>query len=100
MNWPTKASMSRCPAGCSACPVPAMEGPPDVGPGAGQRLLLKQIKQVHADSCGSYGSPRMHAELALGLGMVVNEKRRCPAHAGRHRCRRWEAMPLVAVADH
>ena len=30
-------------------------------------LLLKHIKQVHADSRGSYGSPRVHAELALGL---------------------------------
>jgi putative transposase len=38
-------------------------------------LLLKQIKQVHADSRGSYGSPRVHAELTLGLGLVVNEKR-------------------------
>lgn len=38
-------------------------------------LLLKHIKQIHADSRGSYGSPRVHAELTLGLGMVVNEKR-------------------------
>ena len=38
-------------------------------------LLLKQIKQIHADSRGSYGSPRVHAELTLGLGLAVNEKR-------------------------
>jgi putative transposase len=38
-------------------------------------LLVKQIEQVHADSRGSYGSPRVHAELTLGLGLVVNEKR-------------------------
>jgi putative transposase len=38
-------------------------------------LLLKQIKQIHADSRDSYGSPRVHAELTLGLGLVVNEKR-------------------------
>jgi putative transposase len=38
-------------------------------------LLLKQIRQIHADSRGSYGSPRVHAELTLGLGMVVNDKR-------------------------
>jgi putative transposase len=38
-------------------------------------LLLKHIKQIHADSRGSYGSPRVHAELTLGLGLVVNEKR-------------------------
>ena len=38
-------------------------------------LLLKHIKQIHAESRGSYGSPRVHAELTLGLGLVVNEKR-------------------------
>jgi putative transposase len=38
-------------------------------------MLLKQIKEVHAESRGSYGSPRVHAELTLGLGLVVNEKR-------------------------
>jgi putative transposase len=38
-------------------------------------LLLKHIKQVHADSRGSYGSSRVHAELTLGWGLVVNEKR-------------------------
>jgi putative transposase len=42
---------------------------------ADNELLLKQITQVHADSRGSYGSPRVHAELTLGLGLVVNEKR-------------------------
>ena len=38
-------------------------------------LLLKCIKRIHADSRGSYGSPRVHAELTLGLGLTVNEKR-------------------------
>jgi putative transposase len=38
-------------------------------------LLLKHIQKAHADSRGSYGSPRVHAELTLGLGLVVNEKR-------------------------
>jgi putative transposase len=31
-------------------------------------LLLKHIQDVHADSRGTYGWPRVHAELTLGLG--------------------------------
>ncbi|WP_345409097.1 IS3 family transposase [Amycolatopsis samaneae] len=38
-------------------------------------LLLKYIEQIHADSRGTYGSPRVHAELTLGLGLPVNRKR-------------------------
>ncbi len=38
-------------------------------------LLLKQIQQIHEESRGTYGSPRVHAELVLGLGMPVNVKR-------------------------
>jgi len=37
--------------------------------------LLKLIEQVHAESRGSYGSPRVTAELRLGLGERVNRKR-------------------------
>jgi putative transposase len=38
-------------------------------------LLLKHIRQIHADSRRTYGSPRVHAELTLGLGLPVNLKR-------------------------
>jgi putative transposase len=38
-------------------------------------LLLKQIRQIHDESRGTYGSPRIHAELTLGLGLPVNLKR-------------------------
>jgi putative transposase len=38
-------------------------------------LLLKQIEQIHADSRETYGSPRVHAELTLGLGLSVNLQR-------------------------
>jgi putative transposase len=37
--------------------------------------LLKLIERAHADSRGSYGSPRVTAELRLGLGVEVNRKR-------------------------
>jgi putative transposase len=37
--------------------------------------LLKLIGQVHADSRGSYGSPRVTAELRLGQDEPVNRKR-------------------------
>lgn len=48
-------------------------------------LLLKQIEQIHADSRETYGSPRVHAELTLGLGLPVNLKRVGPTDApGRH----------------
>jgi putative transposase len=38
-------------------------------------LLVKQIEQIHADSRETYGSPRVHAELTLGLGLSVHLKR-------------------------
>ena len=38
-------------------------------------LLLKHIKRINADSRETYGSPRVHAELTLGLGLLVNLKR-------------------------
>ncbi|MGY2033575.1 IS3 family transposase [Nocardia gipuzkoensis] len=33
--------------------------------------LTDQIRAVHAASRGTYGAPRMHAELTLGLGIGV-----------------------------
>ncbi len=38
-------------------------------------MLLKHIRAVHAESRGTYGWPRVHAELTLGLGLSVNRKR-------------------------
>jgi putative transposase len=39
-------------------------------------MLLRLIEKIHADpKMKSYGSPRVHAELTLGMGLRVNEKR-------------------------
>jgi putative transposase len=37
--------------------------------------LVKHIEKIHHDSRGTYGWPRVHAELTLGLGIAVNHKR-------------------------
>jgi len=37
--------------------------------------LTEQIKQIHVASRGTYGSPRIHAELRLGEGKRVGRKR-------------------------
>jgi putative transposase len=38
-------------------------------------LLVKQIREIHEHSRGTYGWPRVHAELVLGRGERVNHKR-------------------------
>ncbi|WP_423716940.1 IS3 family transposase [Actinomycetospora cinnamomea] len=38
-------------------------------------LLLKHIEKIHEESRDTYGWPRVHAELTLGLGLAVNHKR-------------------------
>ena len=38
-------------------------------------LLTKQILEIHHQPRGTYGWPRVHAELVLGLGEQVNHKR-------------------------
>lgn len=43
--------------------------------GEENELLLKRISEIHEHSRGTYGWPRVHAELRLGLGERVNHKR-------------------------
>jgi transposase InsO family protein len=55
--------------------------------------LGEQIRQIHARSRGTYGAPRVHAELRLGLDVHVSRKRvarlmRDHALQGVHRRRR------------
>lgn len=65
-------------------------------------LLTKQIVQIHEQSRGTYGWPRVHAELVLGLGIEVNHKRvaRLMRQAGvqglyRRRSRRGPTGPAT-----
>lgn len=37
--------------------------------------LSATIQRVHADSRGTYGAPRVHAKLTLGLGLACGRKR-------------------------
>jgi putative transposase len=37
--------------------------------------VTKLIREIHAESRGSYGSPRVHAGLRLGKSIQVNRKR-------------------------
>jgi transposase InsO family protein len=60
---------------------------------ADQRLL-GQIRQIHRDSGGAYGAPRVHAELQIACGVRVGRKRvarlmRATGLVGCHRRRRW-----------
>jgi len=55
--------------------------------------LLEQIRDIHARSRGTYGAPRVHAELRLGLGVRAGRKRvarlmRSAGIVGVHRRRR------------
>lgn len=50
-------------------------GRPDSPRTQENELLLKQIERIHSESRHTYGSPRVHAELTLGLGLPVNLKR-------------------------
>jgi putative transposase len=55
--------------------------------------LAEQIRDIHARSRGTYGAPRVHAELRLGLGVRVGRKRvarlmRGAGVVGVHRRRR------------
>lgn len=67
------------------------------------RELLETIRQIHSGSRGTYGSPRVHAELRLGLGVRCGRKRveRLMARAGIcgvHR-RKGRSRPAPAVHD-
>lgn len=37
--------------------------------------MVETIRRVHYESRGTYGAPRVHAELRLGLGLAIGRKR-------------------------
>ncbi|MEU8359899.1 IS3 family transposase [Nonomuraea sp. NPDC048882] len=63
--------------------------------------LTKMIRQIHADSNGSYGSPRVYARLRVDLGEEVNRKRvaRLMREAGLQGARGRESRRQVAGQD-
>jgi putative transposase len=67
-------------------------------------LLSKYIEKIHEESRGTYGWPRVHAELTLGLGLAVNHKRvarlmREAGLQGLYRRRRHGCTVRDPVAD-
>jgi putative transposase len=61
------------------------------------QVLLKQIRQVHQRSRGTYGAPRIHAELRLDHGVQVGRKRvaRLMRSAGLVGCHRRRGRGLT-----
>jgi putative transposase len=66
--------------------------------------LTEKIKQIHADSRGVYGSPRIHAELRLEHGIRVGRKRvarlmKAAGIAGVRPRKRWRTTIRVAGVE-
>jgi putative transposase len=66
--------------------------------------LSAQIREIHACSRGTYGVPRVHAELRLGRGVRCGRKRiarlmRAARLCGIYRRRGTRARPAPAVHD-
>ena len=63
--------------------------------------LLEVIREVHASSRGTYGAPRVHADLRLGRGLRCGRKRverlmRADGLTGAHYRRAGRGRPLPA----
>ncbi len=66
--------------------------------------LTAQIREIHACSRGTYGVPRVHAELRLGCGVRCGRKRiarlmRSANLCGIYRRKRWRSCPAPPVHD-
>jgi putative transposase len=68
------------------------------------QALTVQIREIHAYSRGTYGVPRVHAELRLGRGLRCSRKRvarlmRQASLCGIYRRRRKRGQPAPPVHD-
>jgi transposase InsO family protein len=65
---------------------------------AADQALTHQIRQIHSRSRGTYGAPRVHAELRLGLDLHVGRKRvaRLMRAAGLQGCHRRRLRGLTS----
>lgn len=70
--WPVRVMCAVL--GLSASGYYAWRGRPESGRAAANRALLDDIRRIHADSCGTYGSPRVHAVLR-GHGRRIGRSR-------------------------
>ncbi|HEU5003144.1 MAG TPA: IS3 family transposase [Actinomycetota bacterium] len=78
-RWRRPPTLSPPAAGCSGCP-PAVAtngatSDPPVGAFGGRRLADREDHRAQESSRGTYGAPRVHAELVLGEGLRVGRKR-------------------------
>ncbi len=102
------ASTSRWPAGLlgvSRSGYYEWRGRPPSPRAVADAALSAVITEVHTASRATYGAPRVHAELALGLGIAVGRKRvarlmRAAGLAGvSHRRKHQRGSPLRAVHE-
>lgn len=67
--------------------------------------LTETIVEIHADSRGTYGAPRVHAELRLGMGVRIGRKRvarlmrQARLHGVAHQRKHKRAGRLPATHD-
>ena len=82
---------SRWPAGCWRCRRSGFyewrDRPPSAASVADADLLRTRSSTIHAASRGTYGAPRVHAELRLGLGIRVRPQAGRAADAADAACR-------------
>ena len=64
-------------------------------------VLAAMVTRIHAESRGTYGAPRVQAELRLGLGIAASRKRiaRIMRQAGLRGVSRRRGHPVTTIRD-